>query len=253
VGPSWLDSGGEAQASRRSGNRLLDTLAVPDMELLQLHLIPVMLMPGEVLPANGEAAAHALFPCGSTVLSIQIAGPDDRAVEAVPIGAEGMIGWNGDIAALASFRNVVQVGGQALRLDGSRLASAASLSPGLKSRLDGYHSALLGQALQAVACAALHPVEARICRRLLSLYDRTGRTELPLTQAGLADSLGVRRTTITRIMAGMEDRKLIRHRRGRVLLNDRAAVEAASCDCHAAVRAMFDRLVPGLFPPALPG
>jgi hypothetical protein len=224
-----------------------------DAALLQPHLTPIMLMPGAVLHADGGAATLAVFPCASTVLSIQIAGQDGGAVEAVPIGSEGMIGWNGDIAALASFRSLVQVGGPALRLEASRLVSAASIAPGLKSRLDGYHSALLGQALQAVACAALHPVEARICRRLLSLHDRTGRPELPLTQAMLAESLGVRRTTVTRIIAGLAERALIQHRRGRILLHDRAGVEAASCDCHAAVRAMFGRLAPGLFPPVITG
>ncbi|MFC7541484.1 acyl-CoA dehydrogenase family protein [Siccirubricoccus deserti] len=168
VAPLCLESGSAASASRCFGNRLLDTLAMADAALLQPHLTPVMLMPGAVLHADGEAATQAVFPCASTVLSIQMAGQDGGAVEAVPIGSEGMIGWNGDIAALASFRSLVQVGGPALRLEVNRLVSAASIAPGLKSRLDGYHSALLGQALQAVACAALHPVEARICRRLLS-------------------------------------------------------------------------------------
>jgi hypothetical protein len=54
-------------------------------------------------------------------------------------------------------------------------------------------------------------------------------------------------------MAGLAERALIQHRRGRILLHDRAGVEAASCDCHAAVRAMFGRLAPGLFPPVISG
>jgi CRP-like cAMP-binding protein len=245
--------GGAAWAAPRSGNRLLDTLAMADSALLQPHLAPMTLLPGAVLHQDGETATQAIFPCDSTVLSIQIAGQDGRAVEAVPIGSEGMLGWNGDVAALASFHSVVQVGGPALRLETGRLLAAAGSAPGLKSRLDAYHSALLGQALQAVACAALHPVEARACRRLLSLHDRIGQPELPLTQAGLADSLGVRRTTITRIMAGLAERGLIRHRRGRILVLDRAGLEAASCDCHAAIGSMFARLAPGLFPPAIRG
>nr|WP_256476388.1 helix-turn-helix domain-containing protein [Siccirubricoccus soli] len=102
--------------------------------------------------------------------------------------------------------------------------------------------------MQAAACAALHQVEQRTCRRLLALHDRIGRPELPMTQEALADALGVRRTTITRIVAGLEDQGLVQHRRSRILVLDRAGLESVSCECHGAVAAMFARLVPGLYP-----
>lgn len=238
---------------RRSGNRLLDSLAEADVELLQAQLIPAVLTMGTILNLNRSEGPDAIFPCDSTILSLQIASADGRAVEAVPIGAEGLLRRDSNEHGLAGFRCVVQVGGPALRVDTTRLAAAAAIAPTLKARLDGFQAALLGQALQSVACAALHPVEARTCRRLLSLHDRIGRAELPLTQEGLADSLGVRRTTITRIIAGLEERGLVQHRRSRILVTDRPGLEAASCECHAAVTSLFGKVSPGLYPARVGG
>jgi|SRR6516162_8947117 len=41
--------------------------------------------------------------------------------------------------------------------------------------------------------STVHPVEARICRWLLEVQDRSGSDKVPLTQSALAQMLGVRR------------------------------------------------------------
>ena len=135
----------------------------------------------------------------------------------------------------AFYRTVVQVGGAALRIEAAQLAAVQAASASIRNRMTTYGVALLAQVLQSVACAALHQVEARSCRWLLTMQDRVGRDELPLTQEYLADMLGVRRTTVTRVVAGLEQRGLIRHRRSRILVVDRPALEAASCECHQTV------------------
>ncbi|WP_149537733.1 Crp/Fnr family transcriptional regulator [Siccirubricoccus phaeus] len=245
------DEGGiRSWAVRRSGNRLLDRLPLADLELLQTQFVPVILTMGSQLEFGDRATSFAVFPCDSTVLSLQIATEDGRAVEALMVGAEGVVGQPSDLTGLRGLRCQVLAGGPGLKVEASRLAAAAAAAPSLQALLDGYRTALLGQAMQAAACAALHQVEERTCRRLLELHDRIGRAELPMTQEALADALGVRRTTITRIIAGLEERGLVQHRRSRVLVLDRKGLEAASCECHGAVAAMFARLVPGLYPSA---
>lgn len=228
------------------GNRLLDSLTATEAILLAPHCEVVTLVAGTVLQEPDSPLTQVIFPGRGTVLSLVAVGRDGRVAEAAAIGCEGVLAGLRGQPVLC--RTVVQVGGPALRLDARRLAAAATSSASLRDRLDIYGAALLAQVLQSVACAALHPVEARACRWLLTLQDRVGRPELPLTQEYLADMLGVRRTTITRVVAALEQRGLIRHRRGRILVADRPGLESASCECHQMVRLHFARVAPGLYP-----
>lgn len=228
------------------GNRLLESLPPAEAALLAPHLELVTLVAGTAWHEPDSAPSHAIFPGRGTVLSLVATGRDGRVAEAAAIGSEGCVAglrWQP-----SHCRTMVQIGGPALRLEARRLAAALAGSAALRERLESYAAALLAQVLQSVACAALHPVEARACRWLLTLQDRAGRPELPLTQEYLADMLGVRRTTITRVVAALEQRGLIRHRRGRILVADRPGLETVSCECYQLVRSQFARLAPGLYP-----
>jgi CRP-like cAMP-binding protein len=174
---------------------------------------------------------------------------DGRAAEAALIGCEGAAGViisAGDKPAFA--RAQVQVPGSALRLDAARLEEAKLASPAVRDIVSRYADALLAQVLQSVACNGLHPVEARTCRWLLTMQDRAGSPELPLTQEHLAEQLGVRRTTVTRVVGELEAAGAIRHSRGKVLVANRQRLRRAACECYQAVRDHFARVAPGLYP-----
>jgi CRP-like cAMP-binding protein len=111
-----------------------------------------------------------------------------------------------------------------------------------------YADCLLAQVQQSVVCNAAHPLEARLCRWLLATQDRVGGPDIPLTQDALAEMLGSQRTTVTPVAGTLRRRGLIAYRRGEVRVLDRAGLEAASCECHAAVRRHFDSVLPGLYP-----
>jgi hypothetical protein len=106
---------------------------------------------------------------------------------------------------------------------------------------------LFGHAIQSVACNALHAVEARFCRWLLSCQDRTDSNTIHLTQEFLADMLGVQRTTVTAVAGSMQTKGLISYRRGIVEILDRAGLEAMTCECYSAVRRGYERLLPASF------
>ena len=59
----------------------------------------------------------------------------------------------------------------------------------------------------------------------------------------MAMMLGVRRATVTEAAGALQQRGLIRYRRGVITLIDRERLEAASCECYGIVRAEFDRLL----------
>jgi CRP-like cAMP-binding protein len=103
--------------------------------------------------------------------------------------------------------------------------------------------ALFAHSAQSVACNALHSVEQRFCRWLLSCHDRIDLDTVSLTQEFLADMLGVQRTTVTAVARSLQAKGMIRYRRGIVDILDRPGLEAISCECYDAVRRMYDRLI----------
>jgi Mn-dependent DtxR family transcriptional regulator len=78
----------------------------------------------------------------------------------------------------------------------------------------------------------------------LQTHDRVKGNEFPLTQDFLGLMLGVRRASVTETAAVLQDRNLIRYRRGVITVMDRAGLEKASCDCHRLISREFDRLLP---------
>ena len=73
-------------------------------------------------------------------------------------------------------------------------------------------------------------------------------TRSAATQEFLAEMLGVQRTYVTRVAKALQGSGVIRYQRGRITILDRARLEQASCECHAAVRAHFDRVLAGVNP-----
>jgi Mn-dependent DtxR family transcriptional regulator len=56
--------------------------------------------------------------------------------------------------------------------------------------------------------------------------------------------LGVGRHAVNETAQSLQEAGLIRYRRGRITVLDRAALEATACECYAVVRAEFERLLP---------
>ena len=59
--------------------------------------------------------------------------------------------------------------------------------------------------------------------------DRYPHDSLPLTQEFMAQKLGVRRTTVSTTAGAMEERGLLRYRRGHVHIVDKAGLEKLAC------------------------
>jgi CRP-like cAMP-binding protein len=232
-----------------TGNRLLGSLPPHDLAALGLPRGMDMTIPGQVLLQPSEAPAEILFPGHGTVLTLLALMPDRKPVETAMIGCEGAAGaLFGPQPGPFGFRIQVLTSGPLVRVPADRFGEMMALSAPLRATMGRYVSALLAQVQVGVACAALHPVEARAARWLLDLQDRLGERALPLTQEALADLLGVRRTTITRVVAALEARGVVRHRRGRIIVMDRAGLEQTACACHTTARERFECTAPGLHP-----
>lgn len=238
-----------------ASNGLLRILNPADHGLLAPHFEKVALPRGAILFEPGEDVRSVHFPVEQTVVSLVVAMRDGASAQTVSIGREGAVGGivsKGFVPAFAQA--VVQIPGPALRLDVSQLNAAKKSSEALANLFSRYADCLVAQLLQAVACNALHPIEQRAARWLLATQDRVG-DDLPLTQELLAEMLGVQRTYVTRVARALQAAGVIRYQRGRITILDRARLEQAACECHAAVRTHFERALAGVYPsdPERPG
>jgi CRP-like cAMP-binding protein len=228
-----------------AGNRLLASLKPADRAILEPLMSVVLLNRGDVLFDAGDDVTHSYFPGPGVVASLVINMADGRAVEAATIGREGAVGGIVSAGHKPAFaRAVVQIGGTALRMETSALESAKERSGAIRDLFSRYADTLLAQTMQSVACNALHPLDARLCRWLLTTHDRVDSDEIALTQEYLAEMLGVQRTTVSGVARHLQERGLISNMRGRMVILDRTGIEACACECYAAVRNHFRAVLP---------
>jgi Crp-like helix-turn-helix domain len=96
---------------------------------------------------------------------------------------------------------------------------------------------------EPAVCAHLHNVDQRCCRWLLMTRDRMPSGDFLLAHEFLGMMLGVRRTTVTDVMGGLQRAGLIHHRRGHVTILDHAHLHRRACECYDIYKRAFDRLL----------
>ena len=228
-------------------NSILSSLTPEEFALISAQLTQVELEKGRLLYDPGDRMDTAYFPL-NCVLSLMTLMESGAAIESATVGREGGVGLLSAISPRHSVCHcIVQVPGKAARISTSALGDAVSRSPGLRAAIERHNDALMGHAMQSVACNALHSVEARFCRWLLSCHDRIDADTVSLTQEFLADMLGVQRTTVTAVAGALQAKGLIQYRRGVVDILDRAGIEAMTCECYGAVRRTYQTLLPSAF------
>jgi CRP-like cAMP-binding protein len=208
---------------------------VPD-----LHSRPLKVR--QVLQHQNELVREVIFPLVGVASMVSLG--NGNSVEVATIGCEGMVGMpvflGGQKASVEIF---VQVPGEGLHLHANALRGHLENEPSLTQSLLRYTQALLTQVAQCSACNVYHPVEARCARWLLQTHDRVKGDEFPLTQEFLSLMLGVRRATVTEVAGALQERGLIRYRRGVITIVDREGLEAAACDCYELISKEYDRLL----------
>jgi CRP-like cAMP-binding protein len=230
--------------SEHRANRLLRAFPPDDYAILEPHLDTVTWCRGQILYDAGETISHAYFPLDTFVSLVTVLENGD-AVEMAAFGREGVIGLS---SALFSRRTLgryrVQVDGSAARVPLGRLHAVMDSCPDARALLLRYSEALIRQTFQIVACNAVHSVEARCCRWVLTMRDRVDSDTLPLTHEIMAEMLGVQRSTITTATRSLQGAGLISQHRGFIVLTDRPGLEAMACECYSRIRGIYEELLP---------
>lgn len=225
-------------------NRLLASLPADDYALLVPHFAQVELERGRLLYDPGDRMDAVYFP-HEGVISMMTLMENGAAIESATIGREGALGLAAAVAPRISLtRAIVQTPVKASRIAATQLHEVWERSARLRDLVERHAEALFSHTLQSVGCNALHSVEARFCRWLLTCHDRISTDTIALTQEFLADMLGVQRTTVTAVARSLQEKGAIRYRRGIVDIIDRAGLEGLACECYGVIRRNYERLLP---------
>jgi DNA-binding transcriptional regulator YhcF (GntR family) len=82
------------------------------------------------------------------------------------------------------------------------------------------------------------------------MHDRAGQDVLPLTHEFLGEMLGVKRSMVSVVTRTLQTAGLIQQSRGSITVIDRAGFEETNCECYRRIRRIYQRLLPGTYPPA---
>ncbi|MFZ3217092.1 MAG: Crp/Fnr family transcriptional regulator [Candidatus Acidiferrales bacterium] len=165
-----------------------------------------------------------------------------KSVEAGLAGKEGFAGLPLAVGLKTSSTQVLmQVAGSAYRIGATDFLDVLSRSPELAKSLNRYAQNLGLQAVHVAACNRLHEVDERLARWLLMSQDHLGGDVVRLTQEFLAHMLGTRRASVTVAAGILQKAGLITYFRGNVKIDDRAGLEAAACECYAAINQQSEK------------
>lgn len=223
-------------------NLLLDGLPRTERHRLMPHCEPVELVFGSILCEPDRPFRYLYFPLNGFISLVTTLG-QHRPLELGLIGNEGMLGATLALGIpTAPSRAVVQGSGSALRISATQLRQSLRECPSLQRTLQRYLYVMLTQLTQNAACGHFHEVEPRLARWLLMSHDRAHADHFHLTHEYLADMLGVRRSGVTIAAGALQHRQLIHYSRGQITILDRSGLEAAACECYAALCAGHARL-----------
>ena len=229
--------------ARETRNKLLNLLPAAELEVVLAASELVTVKAKEILFRPGGQIAAVHFP-EDCVISLVVQLEGGGGVEAMTVGNDGF-------TPLAAFNRVEstnlmgcgQISGSARRMSGADFARIRESCPEMNNILHRYSQLVFESVSQSAACNRMHVVEQRCARWLLMSHDRVGRATFDLTQAFLAEMLGVRRAGVTVAMGILARNGLISHTRGSVTIVDREGLQNASCECYRAIKRREARIL----------
>jgi CRP-like cAMP-binding protein len=231
-------------AVARNRNGLLAALPAVAYDRIARHLELVTLRLGDMLYEPDARQSHAYFPT-TAVVSLHFVMESGASAETAGVGRDGVVGislfMGGDSSPGSA---VVQIAGQAYRLEAAILKQEFDRIGPLQQILLRYVQTLIAQMGQTAVCNRHHTVEQQLCRWLLVTLDRVPSGEVVVTQEMIAAVLGVRRESITEAAGVLQRDGLIRYRRGHIAVLDRSGLARAACECYGVVTAESRRLLP---------
>lgn len=232
----------DADAPGRHRNRLLERL-LRECPQLSGALVHRGVEAGTELYAEGAPLTEVHFPLRG-VVSIVVRLREGGTADVQTIGTEGMVGLPAWLGIGRSPDTVLQQApGEMASIAVEVLRPALQSSANARALMDSYAVYSFRAGSQTCACNTHHSVRQRLCRWVLASADRDGSEELTLTQAMLAEMLGVRRQSVSEVLVELHQAGVVQQRRNRICILDRERLQQSACECYATVREVYARLV----------
>jgi CRP-like cAMP-binding protein len=228
-------------SSSSGRNRLLARLCPPDRAMLNPHLEQVVLTRGARLFAADARVERLYFPERGLLALEEGRG----RVEIAVVGCEGLLGWPALLGGEYCAHDATVQGsdGRALCIALEPLLAACRASATLWTTLLGFVQAVMAQMTRTIASNVENTLDQRIARWLLIRHDRLEGDHLLFRHDEIASALGVRRASVTDRLHVIEGERLVRCRRGRIVIRDRAALEAFAGQAYGACEAEYRGLL----------
>lgn len=229
--------------TRPNRNKLLAYLDSAELLALEASLQLVPLDFRQQLYDHRQHLTHIYFPL-SGVVALMRSLSDGESAQVASVGSEGVVGYGALIdGPIESGLAIVQVPGEALRAEVGAIQAFALEHPRFRAVAMHYGHVLISSLMQSVVCHRFHNARQRYARWLLETHDRAHRDTFPLTQEIVAQSLGVRRATVSEIARDVQNSGAVEYRRGVLSVRDRQTLLSQACECYAMVQEEYERLL----------
>ena len=222
-------------------NRMLNFMSAGDRQLLAANLKPVDLPLRQTLEKANKPIEHVYFMEDGIA---SVVG-DSKTFGQIEIGVIGKEGVTGLYFVLGNdqspYETFIQVPGTGLRIEAQKLQAAMDKSRTLQQLLLRYVQVFLIQTSQTALSNAASLLTQRLARWLLMCQDRLNSKPLPLTHQFLATMLGVQRSGVTIALGELENRDLIRNKRGMITILDRPTLIKLTNGSYGVAEAEYDR------------
>ena len=197
---------------------------LPSFQLVCLEADQLIFRPHETIQ-------YVFFPV-SAIIAMQIDISDGSSADIVLIGKEGMVG-SGVMGGNQNFsRARVKFAGLAYKLPLTVFQSELSQDRSFLKIWMAVTRQMILQIAMPTVCSSRHSNEQQVIRWLMNTLDKTQGEVLQVTHQEIADSLGIRRESVTLTAGKLSQEGLLEISRGQLRVLNRPELEARACECY---------------------
>jgi CRP-like cAMP-binding protein len=240
-----LDHDAEPGASRNlvipTHNLILAALPPAEANRIVAVSKPVQLLPPDVVYEAGDEIEYVYFPVDSVMATVGVL-EDGSSVEISMSGREGIVGLPALIGGGRALHwTRVSVGGTALRISSASLNELSRASEPISDAIMCAYRNLYTQICQRSICNVRHTLLQRLSVWLLMIHDRVGSHDLPFTQEDISNRISVRRAGVSVAASLLQAMHAITYHRGKIIIQDRLAIESTACECYSVMVQDFEK------------